>query len=103
MTEKIMQALKLAQDKLCQLRISTGPMKYVFWFAVIVVICCGLYIAGWCAEWYLDGRPNLPEMRLFLGVITSSAWVAAMAFIAKMLVDKDKDGIPDELEKEDEK
>lgn len=98
MKEKIRQVLGWARDKLRPLSISSGAMKYVAWYALLIVFGCMLYLVSWCADWYILGRPNVIELRNFLHEIASAPWVAVIGFIAKTLIDKNKDGIPDEFE-----
>lgn len=101
MTEKILQALELARSKLCQFRFSRGAMQYVVLYAALIAVGCLLYLAGWCAEWSTTGKADVPELRAFLHEIASAPWIAVIGFIAKALIDKDGDGIPDEFEKEE--
>jgi hypothetical protein len=79
---------------------SKGAMRYIVWYALLLVFCCMLYVLGWCIDWYDMGKPNLFELRSFLHEIASASWVAVIGFIAKAFVDKDNDGIPDEFEEE---
>lgn len=103
MKEKILSFIRLAQSKVNLLTISKGAMRYIVWYALLLVFCCALYVASWGVDWYQNGKPNVVEMRFFLHEIASTAWVAVIGFIAKSLVDTDNDGIPDEFEKENDK
>ena len=101
MTEKILEYLKLAREKLGQLRVSHDALRYVLLYALLIVLGCLLYLTGWCATWYATGKPDVAELRQFLHEIASAPWIAVIGFIARAMVDKDGDGIPDELEKEE--
>lgn len=82
---------------------STAPkaaMRYIVWYAFFLAFCAGLYIVMILADWYVTGRPDLGEMRQFLSTMLSGAAVAAIGFCARWLVDRDGDGIPDEIGKE---
>ena len=98
----VKQVLLRAVDSLARVRLPYSAMKYIRLYATLVAIGCALYITGWCSLWYVDKRPNIEEMRQFITTVTNPAWVAAVAFISKMLVDKDADGIPDDIEEEKE-
>lgn len=74
-------------------------MRYIVWYAFFLALCAGLYIVMLLADWYTNGRPNLAEMRQFMGTMLSGAAVAAVGFCARWLVDKDGDGVPDEAER----
>ena len=103
MTEKLQRVIGWARDKLRPISISGGAMKYIVWYALLLMFCCTLYVWSWLCDWHDTGRPNLIELRNFLHEIASSAWVAVIGFVAKSFVDKDNDGIPDEYESEDDK
>ena len=75
-------------------------MKYIYWYALLIIFCCTVYLAGWGYEWYKNGMPNIVELRNFIHEIASAPWVAVVGFIGKALVDKNKDGVPDEFEDE---
>jgi hypothetical protein len=98
MKDKILQVLGWARDKLRPLFISGGAMKYIVWYAALIVASCTLYMVSWCADFYITGRPDMIELRAFLHEIVSNPWVVMIGFIAKALIDRNKDGIPDEFE-----
>lgn len=98
MSERIREFLKSILDKIP----STAPeaaMKYIIWYALFLALCAGLYVVMVLADWYITGRPNLTEMRQFMNTMLSGAAVAAIGFCARWLVDKDRDGVPDEAER----
>lgn len=92
-----------AQIKLRSLSFSGGAMKYIIWYALLVMLGCMLYVAGWCADWYFSGKPDLVELRNFLHEIASAPWIALIGFIAKAFIDNNSNGVPDEYESEDDK
>lgn len=75
-------------------------MKYISGYALLLILCVGIYLVMICADWYTAGRPNLPEMRQFISTVVSGGFVAAVSFACKYLVDANHNGIPDENEKE---
>lgn len=99
MKEKILQFMNWAQDYMRSVSFSGEGIKYIVWYAITIVFCCLLYVSGWLYDWFvISGKPNMTEMRLFLHEIASSPWIAVIGFIAKALIDRNKNGIPDELE-----
>jgi hypothetical protein len=80
---------------------TNAALKYIIWYALLLVFSCALYTAGWIFEWYKTGTANLPELRNFLHEIASSPWIAVIGFIAKYFIDKNDNGIPDSLESEE--
>lgn len=66
----------------------------------IVLFLIVLYIVAWLAEWYTTGKPELQNMLELIKILTNPYFVAFVTFVAGYLVDKNKNGIPDPLEKE---
>lgn len=79
-----------------------AAMKYITWFALFLVLCCTLNVVMILSDWWITGKPNLAEMRLFISTLLSNASIAAVAFVCRWLVDKDHDGVPDEAEENKE-
>lgn len=89
-------------EKLIQKIPQTAPgaaMRYILWYALFLVACCLLNVIMILADWGINGKPNLGEMRQFLSTIISGSAVAAIGFVARWLVDTDGDGVPDEIKK----
>lgn len=95
--------LRSAKNYVDNMNFSTGAMKYILWYAGLLVLCCALYIIAWGADWFIHGKPDMKQLLAFLHEIASASWVAVIGFIAKSLVDRDGNGVPDDFEKEDEK
>lgn len=75
-------------------------MRWILWYIMIIIISTLFYLIGWCMEWWLTGKPDLQELRAFLHEIVSSPWIAMLGFVGQMFVDKNKNKIPDILEKD---
>ena len=99
MIEKIKSAIQNFLNKLPKTAPGTA-MRYILWYALFLALCAALYVIMILADWAISGRPNLAEMRQFLGVMLSGAAVAAIGFCGRWLVDQDGNGIPDEAEKD---
>lgn len=78
---------------------SNGAMRYILWYAALLVLCCFLYLIAWCAEWISTGQAKLKELLDFLHEVASASWIAVVGFICKGLVDSDNNGVPDEFER----
>lgn len=102
MIEKIRELIAGAQRKLSSFSIAQGAMKYILWYALTLICTVTLYLLSWIYEAWVTGKPDMAELRNFLHEIASSPWVAAIGFIAQMLVDKDRDGVPDQVEHKEE-
>lgn len=79
---------------------NSAAMKYISGYALLLVLCVGLYILMICADWINSGKPNLAEMRQFISTVVSGGFVAAVSFACKYLVDANHNGVPDENERE---
>ena len=101
MKDKLLQFLEFIRTKV-NLQQSQEAMRFIIWYALLLVICCLFYVFGWGFDWYKSGVPNLPELRSFLHEIASSPWIAVIGFIAKAMVDNDNDGLPDIYESNEE-
>jgi hypothetical protein len=85
-------------DKIPNLKPTNASMKYIVWYAVMLVFCCTVWLIGWFIEWFITGKPNLSELLQFLHEVSSAGWIAVIGFCAKSFVDRNKDNIPDSLE-----
>lgn len=99
--EKIKDALSRVLSKIPSLGGDSAAMRYITGYALLLILCVGIYIAMILMDWYSAGKPNLAEMRMFIDEMVSGGFVAAVSFLCKYLVDANHNGTPDELEKED--
>jgi hypothetical protein len=90
-----------ARSYVGSLSFTNGAMKYILWYAALLVVCCVMYLTAWCIDWAVRGEPNLKDLLAFLHEIASASWVAVIGFVCKGLVDRDADGIPDEFQEKD--
>lgn len=101
MINKIKDALSRILAKIPALGGDSAAMRYITGYALLLILCVGIYIAMILMDWYSAGKPNLAEMRMFIEEMVSGGFVAAVSFLCKYLVDANHNGTPDELEKED--
>lgn len=74
-------------------------MKWIAWYIGIILLSTFLYMVGWCVLWFIQGKPDIIELRAFLHEIVSAPWIAMVGAVAQYFVDKDNNRIPDVLEK----
>ena len=79
------------------------PLFVVYLVLLYAAASFLLFIIAWVCKWLLGHSPDLQVYIEYLKVLTAPQTVAFIAFILKMLIDKDGNGIPDEVEKEIEK
>lgn len=75
-----------------------APLFVVVCFAAVLVLEIVLVNAGWLYDWYVAGNADVPVMIEFIAVLVGAQFVAAVTFIGKAFVDKNKNGEPDIFE-----
>lgn len=98
---KIFSATKNAGLFIWNMRITSEAMKYITWYAGILVLACTIYLIAWCYNWYQTKVADLNILLQFIHELVSSPYVAVIGFIAKMFVDKNHNGKSDILEDDD--
>lgn len=91
-----------ALDKTGKMRVRGLPRALVIILMVLILLVIVLYIVGWVFVWYYSGKVEFIALNELLRTITGTAFIAAVGFLAKALIDEDENGIPDYLEKENE-
>lgn len=100
--EKIRKAVLNVLDRTGKMRVRGLPRALVMILMVLILLVVVLYIAGWVFVWYYNGKVEFIALNELLRTITGTAFIAAVGFLAKALIDEDENGIPDYLEKENE-
>lgn len=102
--------MKKIQDALLKLMGSVGRMKVkglpralVIVLMLLIIGSVVLYLAGWVWVWAFQSRVDLPALNMLLQTLTGASFIAAIGFIGKGLIDEDRNGIPDEWQKEEKK
>nr|DAM13968.1 MAG TPA: hypothetical protein [Caudoviricetes sp.] len=90
-----------ALDKTGKMKVRGLPRALVILLMVLILLVIVLYIAGWVFVWYYSGKVEFIALNELLRTITGTAFIAAVGFLAKALIDEDENGIPDYLEKEE--
>lgn len=83
-----------------KLDVSGLPLFVVYLVLLYAAASFFLFIIAWVCKWLLGHSPDLQVYIEYLKVLTAPQTVAFVAFILKMLIDKDSNGIPDAAEKE---
>ena len=98
---KISQWIKKGKKYLRSITKSHAAMRYIVWYAALLVVCCMIYVAAWIYDWSAEAKPDLVELRNFLHEVSSAAWIAVVGFLAKSFIDRNENGIPDQYEEEE--
>lgn len=98
--EKIRQEVLKILDKTEKMKVRGLPRTLVIILMVLILLVVALYIVGWVFVWYYNGKVEFVALNELLRTITGTAFIAAVGFLAKALIDEDENGIPDYLEKE---
>lgn len=73
------------------------PMWVIMVFGTIFFMLHILFIIAWVDDWRATGKPNLAMLDTFTKTVAGETVV--ISFLATYLVDDDKDGKPDIIEK----
>ena len=76
-------------------------MRLIKWSLRYLLFCLLLYLAMTIYEWVSTGHANLSGFRQYITAV--GGLTIAIQTFSKWLVDEDKDGIPDEAKKENER
>lgn len=98
--KRLQQTLLDLLGSLGRMRVKGLPRALVITIMLLIIGSVMLYLVGWGWLWWVKGQVDLPALNMLIQTITSMAFVAAIGFIGKGLVDSDGDGVPDDWEKE---
>ena len=76
-------------------------MRLFKWSLRYLLFCLVLYLVMTLYEWVSTGHANLSEFRQYITAV--GGLTIAIQTFSKWLVDEDKDGIPDEAKKDNER
>ena len=83
-----------------RMRVRGLPRALVIMIMLLIIGSILLYLAAWSWLWWVKNHVDLPALNALIQTITSMAFVAAIGFIGKSLIDADGDGVPDPWQKE---
>lgn len=98
MFEKIKNLIVSARNKVASM--SPKIMAVIVGYFIAVILLVFTYYAAWLYMWLWLNKIVMSDLLALIREITGPAMVAFVTFIATNLVDKDGDGVPDNLEKE---
>lgn len=100
MIEKLKAILPKVTAKINGMR---QPIKWViFLYFGLVALLVLTYYAAWLWLWK-EGEVALRDLLSLITEMVGGGMIAFVTFIAGCMVDTDKDGIPDQFEKEEKK
>lgn len=98
MFEKIKNLIVSARNKVASM--SPKIMAVIVGYFIAVILLVFTYYAAWLYMWLWLNKIVMSDLLALIREITGPAMVAFVTFIVTSLVDKDSDGVPDNLEKE---
>lgn len=98
MLEKIKNLIIGTRNKVASM--SPKIMAVIVGYFIAVILLVFTYYAAWLYMWLWLNKIVMSDLLALIREITGPAMVAFVTFIATSLVDKDGDGVPDNLEKE---
>lgn len=101
--KKIQDAMLKVLGSVGRMKVRGLPRALVIILMLLIIGSVVLYLSGWVWLWVIQRRVDLPAMNMLLQTLTGASFIAAIGFIGKGLIDEDRDGIPDEWQKEEKK
>ena len=86
-----------------RMKVKGLPRALVIILMLLIIGSIILYLSGWVWLWAFQSRVDLPALNMLLQTLPGASFIAAIGFIGKGLIDEDRDGIPDEWQKEEKK
>ena len=99
---KYVKSLQQRVTKFVKKRGGTLPKIYVWIYAFIFIGCGLLTICGVLYEFFMRGSLNYKAVNDCIDKYFSPSVAATMGVIGVLLIDKDKDGVPDRWEEDKE-
>jgi len=99
---KLIKTLQNRVTKFVRQRGGTLPKIFVWIYASLFVACGLLTIVGVLYEFFTHGSVNYKAVNDFIREYFAPSIAGTFAVIGVLLIDKDKDGVPDEWEQEKE-
>ena len=99
--KKLQDALLKVLGAVGRMKVKGLPRALVIVLMLLIIGSVCLYLAGWVWVWASQRRVDLPALNMLIQTLTGASFIAAIGFIGKGLIDDDRDGIPDEWQKEE--
>ena len=100
-----MRLIKNLQNRITNFVAERGSVlpKLFVWVYALLFILCGIYtVFGVAYEFYVKGSVNYAAINSFIKEYFAPSVCATFGVVGVLLIDRDKDGIPDEWEKDKE-
>ena len=98
---KIIKSLQSRISKFVKQKGGSLPKIFVWLYASVFIACGLLTIIGIIYEFYTKGTVNYQGINAFVKEYFAPSVCATFGVVGVLLIDRDKDGIPDEWEKGD--
>lgn len=103
MLEKIKQALNALIEKAPKLEIAKGNIWIVHLALLLLFGSIVLYIGTWAWMCFWLKQAGLDDLREIIVVLCGAPFIAALCYLSKSAVDKDGDGVSDNLMEDDKR
>ena len=101
--KKIQDALLKVLGSVGRMKVKGLPRALVITIMLLIIGSIFLYLAAWMWLWWVKNHVDLPALNMLIQTLTGASFIAAIGFIGKGLIDEDRNGIPDEWQKEEKK
>ena len=100
---KIIRGLQSRISKFVKKKGGTLPKVFVWLYASVFIGCGLVTLVGILYEFFTKGAVNYVAVNSFVKEYFAPSIAGTFAILGVLLVDKNKNGVPDEWEKEDKK
>ena len=97
---KFIKSLQNRVTKFVQKRGSVLPKLFVWVYALFFVVCGLLTTIGVIYEFYTHGQVNYKAVNDFVREYFAPSIAGTFVILGVLLIDKDKDGVPDKWEED---
>lgn len=74
-------------------------MKLLLGYVCIAVLIVFIYLFAWFYQWLVLNLLSLKDLKELLNLLLNPYTIAALGFVMTMLVDKNRNGISDDIER----
>ena len=99
---KLIKGLQNRVSKFVKNKGGVLPKLFVWLYAATLLACGGITIFGLIYEFFIKSVVNYKAINDFVAAYFNPSICGTFVLLGMLLIDRDKDGIPDEWEKDNE-
>lgn len=80
---------------------TSASLRWIYYCCIMFGIVLVFILAGWAWNWYRNGCADVAQLISFWDRLVDAKTLIFIGGVAAWMVDSDRNGIPDKLEKKD--